>query len=82
MCAVSAAASLAEGEMLEKTRSAVVALTAFVSGALSGVPTVARAPAGPGFHVALSHRRRLRLRRHRNGGLRQHVPAKRDCTRD
>jgi hypothetical protein len=64
--------------MLAKARFAVAAFTAFASHALTGAPPVALASAGPGFHVALSHRRRLRLRQRRNGGLHQRASAKRD----
>jgi hypothetical protein len=63
--------------MLGKARSAVTAFTALVTSALANTPTVVPAPAGPGFHVALSHRRRLRLRMRRHAGLRQPLAVKR-----
>jgi hypothetical protein len=42
-------------------KSGLAALAAFFRGALTAVPPAVPATAGPGFHVALSHRRRLRL---------------------
>ena len=62
--------------MIAKTRTAVAALAAFASGALTHPSTTALVHAGPGYHVALSHRRRLRLLQQRQHGVRHYVPPR------
>jgi hypothetical protein len=59
-----------EPAMIARTRTAVAALAAFASGAMMHPSTAALAHAGPGFHVALSHRRRLRVQQQREHGVR------------
>ena len=62
--------------MVAKTRTAVAALAAFASGALTHSSTTALIHAGPGYHIALSHRRRLRLIQQRLPGVRHYAPPK------
>ncbi len=62
--------------MIAKTRNAVAALAAFASGALTHPSTTALIHAGPGYHVALSHRRRLRLLQQRQPGVRLYAPPR------
>jgi len=62
--------------MIAKSKTAVAALVAFASGALTHPSTTALAHAGPGYHVALSHRRRLRLLQRRQPGVRLHAPLR------
>jgi hypothetical protein len=59
--------------MIAKTKNAVAALTAFANGAFSGPSTTALIHAGPGYHAALSHRRRLRVLQQRQPGVRYYL---------
>ena len=61
--------------MIAKTKNAVAALAAFASGTLTHQAPTALVLAGPGYHVALSQRRRLRLLQRRQPGVRLYAPA-------
>jgi hypothetical protein len=65
-----------EPAMIAKARTAVAALAAFASGAMTHPSTTALAHAGPGYHVALSHRRRLRMQQRREHGVRHYAPPR------
>lgn len=62
--------------MIAQTKTAVAALSAFAPGALPDASTSALFHAGPGFHVALSHRRRLRVLQRRQPGVRYFLPPR------
>jgi hypothetical protein len=59
--------------MMNKTKTAVAALAAFATDALTGPATMTLTQAGPGFHLALSHRRRLRVLQRGLAGLQRSV---------
>jgi ABC-type antimicrobial peptide transport system ATPase subunit len=62
--------------MIAKTKTAVAALAAYASGALTHPSTTALVHAGPGFHIALSHRRRVRVMHQRLPGVRHYAGPK------